>query len=62
MKDKTKKNDRHKRRLLSARAGPRLWGILEQLAREQRRSIAQTVLLLVESALEQKGIDVPNEN
>jgi hypothetical protein len=43
--------DRHKNRVLSLRPPPSMRAALERLAKEQRRSVAQVALLLLERIL-----------
>jgi hypothetical protein len=47
--------DRHKYPIVSLRPPEGMRELLKQLAREQRRSVSQTILLLLEEILLQKG-------
>jgi hypothetical protein len=54
--------DAHSGHLLPARAREALWSILKEEAKRERRSIAQTVILLLEEALRARGKAVPPED
>jgi hypothetical protein len=51
MAKKRTDGDRHKNRVLSLRPPPSMRAALERLAKEQRRSVAQVALLLLERIL-----------
>lgn len=44
---------------LPTRVSDTLWGLLQAEARSERRSVAQTVIILLEEALRARGRDVP---
>lgn len=44
-----------RKRQLPARAGDELWNVLQAIAKEERRSMAQTVIILLEEALRARG-------
>jgi hypothetical protein len=53
--DETVKTDRHKNPVVSLRPPPSLRAALERKAQEQRRSLAQTIQLILEKAMEDEG-------
>jgi hypothetical protein len=46
---------------LPARVREPMWGVLKALAADERRSVAQTVVILLEEALRGRGVDVPRQ-
>lgn len=47
--------------LLPARVSDGLWNVLKALAHEERRSMSETILLLLEEALSAEGLWPPSE-
>lgn len=55
----TPPGDRHKYPLVSVRPTPALADVLKRLAQEERRSVSQIVVLLLEEALKAKKLWPP---
>lgn len=47
---------------LPARAPEPMWSVLQNIARTERRSVAQTVLILLEEALKARGHELPRDD
>lgn len=54
-KKPNRQSDRHKGSALGLRVSPELRAVLDSKAIEDRRSVAQTVILLLEQALAREG-------
>ena len=54
-------SDRHKYPLLSLRPSDALRAVLVEYARRERRSVSQAIILLLEGALETKGLWPPSD-
>jgi hypothetical protein len=51
--------DRHKAAVISFRPPPAMRAVLESLAAKERRSLSQTIELLVEAELQRRGLYEP---